>query len=113
MDGNKVDTTAAYDAETRSMKVKVSANTTSEIRLLIQGERLVTDNGDVANRCSKLLQRMAVDNALKGQVMGIVRDTEMPLERKIRNLNFKCANSMEHQDLIEAMKEQLTLVEER
>ena len=113
VDGNKVDTTAAYDAETRSMKVKVSANTTSEIRLLIQGERLVTDNGDVANRCSKLLQRMAVDNALKGQVMGIVRDTEMPLERKIRNLNFKCANSMEHQDLIEAMKEQLTLVEER
>ena len=38
-------------------------------------------------------------------------EQDTPFKSKLRKLNFKLANSMEHQGLIEALLEQLTLVE--
>ena len=44
-------------------------------------------------------------------VMAILNEHDTPFHMKLRALNFRLANSIEHQSLIEALLEQLTLVE--
>ena len=111
VDGKEVASAATYDSDTFSMIFNVAASTASEIKLVICGETLITDNGDALMRCSNLMQKACFDIATKSEVMKILKDPELPLRRKIKKLNFRCAKSMEHQDLIEALTEQLTLFE--
>lgn len=111
VDGKEVASAATYDSDTFSMIFNVAASTASEIKLVICGETLITDNGDALMRCSNLMQKACFDIATKSEVMKILKDPELPLRRKIKKLNFRCAKSMEHQDLIEALTEQLTLIE--
>lgn len=112
VDGKEVASAATYDSDTFSMIFNVAASTASEIKLVICGETLITDNGDALMRCSNLMQKACFDIATKSEVMKILKDPELPLRRKIKKLNFRCAKSMEHQDLIEALTEQLTFVEQ-
>lgn len=112
VDGKEVASAATYDSDTFSMIFNVAASTASEIKLVICGETLITDNGDVLMRCSNLMQKACFDIATKSEVMKILKDPELPLRRKIKKINFRCAKSMEHQDLIEALTEQLTFVEQ-
>lgn len=111
VDGKEVASAATYDSDTFSMIFNVAASTASEIKLVIFGETLITDNGDALMRCSNLMQKACFDIATKSEVMKILKDPELPLRRKIKKINFRCAKSMEHQDLIEALTEQLTLIE--
>ena len=111
VDGKEVASAATYDSDTFSMIFNVAASTASEIKLVICGETLITDNGDALMRCSNLMQKACFDIATKSEVMKILKDPELPLRRKIKKINFRCAKSMEHQDLIEALTEQLTLIE--
>lgn len=111
VDGKEVASAATYDSDTFSMILNVAASTASEIKLVICGETLITDNGDALMRCSNLMQKACFDIATKSEVMKILKDPELPLRRKIKKINFRCAKSMEHQDLIEALTEQLTLIE--
>lgn len=111
VDGKKMDVEAVYEETTRSIIVNVSAPVTSEIKLMLTGETLLTDNGDPIKRCSDLMQRAYFDMGAKEAVMAILRDQNTPFKSKLRKLNFKIANSIEHQGLIEALLEQLTLVE--
>lgn len=111
VDGKEVASAATYDSDTFSMILNVTASTASEIKLVICGETLITDNGDALMRCSNLMQKACFDIATKSEVMKILKDPELPLRRKIKKINFRCAKSMEHQDLIEALTEQLTLIE--
>ena len=102
----------AYDADTRSVVIKLSAKVASEIKLQIDGDTLFADNGDVAERITSLLQKAQLDTALKSVIMGIVNDIRLPLKRKLVAINKRCANGIEYNDLIEAITEQFTLVEE-
>ena len=111
VDGKEVASAATYDSDTFSMIFNVAASTASEIKLVICGETLITDNGDALMRCSNLMQKACFDIATKSEIMKILKDPELPLRRKIKKINFRCAKSMEHQDLIEALTEQLTLIE--
>ena len=108
VDGKEVLADTHYDTSTRAMMVEVSAKPSAEIKLWISAEVLVTDNGDVLERCSKLLQKMQLDMSVKSQVMKLLKDKEIPFKTKLRSMNFKCANSPKHQDVIEALMEQLT-----
>lgn len=112
IDGQAVDATVKYDAETFSKVVEVSAKTASEIKLLINGEELVTDNGDMVARCSKILQKMKMATNMKERLDDVIRDPEMSLVKRISMLNFRGIYSVEHQDVIEAFVEQFTLMEE-
>lgn len=112
VDGKEVASAATYDSDTFSMILNVATSTASEIKLVICGETLITDNGDALMRCSNLMQKACFDIATKSEVMKILKDPELPLRRKIKKINFRCAKSMEHQDLIEALTEQLTFVEQ-
>lgn len=112
VDGKEVVAESKYDIDTRSMIVNVSADVTSEIKLIISGDDLITDNGDVIARITGVLQDAHADITTKNRVIKILKDETTSFKMKLRKLNFECANSAEHQDLIEALMEQLTLVEE-
>lgn len=119
IDGKGIASESIYDIDTRSMIVKLSADVTSEIKLMITGEELITDNGDVADRVSKLLHRTQCYTSLKALIMQVVNNqvqqytnTTDPLRRKEVFLSFRCGMDPDHHDLIEAVKEQLSLVEE-
>ena len=112
VDGKQIDTQVIYDEATRSMTVEMSAVPTSEIKLLINGESLITDNGDLRKRCSDLLQKMQLEIEAKVQVMKVLSDPKTTKAVKLRKLNFKCVKSAQHQAVMEALLEQLTLTEE-
>lgn len=107
VNGIKTAATTCYDSQTRSMVVALSASITDEIELQICGDRLLAGNGDVATRCSDLLQRMNLDLDTKVQVMKILKDPELSLSVKCRKINTRCAKSPVHQDVVEALLEQI------
>lgn len=112
VDGKEIANTCSYDADTHSVVVKLSVDVTSEIRVMISGEKLITDNGDVAARITSLLQKAQLHTSLKIEIMNIVKDGNRPLNRKLVAINNACTRGIEYNDLIEALKEQLILVEE-
>lgn len=107
VDDQEVNADIFYDEETRSANVSLLASVASEIKIMMDGDNLIADNGDAVLRCSKLLQRSNVDTALKSKIMEIISHPTDSFYWKCRCLNFACANSIEHQGLIEALMEQL------
>ena len=100
-----------FDKSTRSMIVKLSAAPTAEIKLLITGEQLITDNGDLIRRCSDLLQKMQMDLNTTMQTVKILEDPKNTYPVMLRKLIFNCAKSAKHQAVIEVLMEQITLTE--
>jgi hypothetical protein len=93
------------------VELMLLADPASEIKLLLSGETLITDNGDLIRCCSDMLQRMQLELDTKVQVIKILSNPETPYATKLRKLNFKCAKSAQHQAVMEALLEQLTLTE--
>lgn len=119
VDGKEIESTHSYDGATHSFVVKLSADVSSEIKLVISGENLITDNGDALTRINALLCKVQCYSSLKHAIMEIVSDKSKqythatnPIRRKAVLMTFKCAIDKEHNDLIEAVLEQLSLVEE-
>ena len=111
VNGKEVAAEAVYDRKNHSVELMLLADPVSQIQLLISGEMLITDNGDLLRRCSDMLQRMQLELDTKVQVMKILSNPETPFAMKLRKLNFKCAKSAQHQAVMEALLEQLTLTE--
>ncbi len=111
VDGREIEAETAYDAKTRSMITEISADPSSEIGLFISGEILVTDNGDIMARCLPLLQRSRLDSTVKKHIMKEINNSDLDTKGKVMHLYTRYAHSMDHQDLIEALKEQLALLE--
>jgi hypothetical protein len=111
IDGNEAEIKTKYDAKTTSVIVNVSAKTASEIQFVITGDILMTDNGDLLTRCTKLLQKMQLATETKERLHAIIADPDMALTRKIREINFRAIHSAEHQGLIDALIEQFKLTE--
>lgn len=119
IDGKEIESNCIYDNDTRALVVKLSADVTSEIKLMITGEELITDNGDVATRITVLLQKAQCYTSIKQAIMDVVNgkinsytNTKDPIGRKIVLMTVRCCVDKEHNDLIEALKEQLKLVED-
>ena len=111
VNGKEVAAEAVYDRKNHSVELMLLADPASEIKLLLSGETLITDNGDLIRRCSDMLQRMQLELDTKVQVIKILSNPETPYATKLRKLNFKCAKSAQHQAVMEALLEQLTLTE--
>ena len=112
VDGKEATAETRYDLKTRSVELTLLAAPTSELSLMISGEALITDNGDLCKRCSDLLQRMQLELDAKVQVMKVLNDPKTTEAVKLRKLNFKCEKSAQHHAVMEALLEQLTLTEE-
>ena len=111
VDGNETEIKTKYEAKTNSVIVTVSAKTSSEIQFFITGETLITDNGDLLTRCTKLLQQMQLAAETKERLYAAIANPDMALPRKITELNFRAIHSAEHQGLIDALVEQFKLTE--
>ena len=111
IDGNEAESKTKYDPKTNSTIVAVSAQTSSEIQLIITGDSLITDNGDLLTRCTKLLQQMQLAAETKERLYAAIANPDMAIPRKITELNFRAIHSAEHQGLIDALVEQFKLTE--
>ena len=111
VNGKPCEAETTYDEKTHSLVLRMSAAPADEIKLLLTGEKLITDNGEVSRRCSDLLQKMRLDVETKVQVMKVVNSTKLTNVEKLRKLNFKVVKSAEHQAVMEALLEQLNLTE--
>ena len=111
IDGNETAIKTKYDAKTASHIVNISAETASEIQFILTGDTLMTDNGDLLTRCTKLLQQMQLAVETKERLYAAIANPDMALPRKIIELNFRGIHSAEHQGLIDALVEQFKLTE--
>ncbi len=111
INGKEVNAAVTYDYETLSVIVNVNAGTTSDIKFIIGGETLITENRNVLSCCSKILQRSHFEALTKSRTMKVLQDDSKTFAEKRRKINSLCASSVEHQDVIDALLEQLTLVE--
>ena len=112
VDGTVIAVESTYDADTHSVVIKLSADISSEIKLMICGDSFITDNGDEIARITDLLQKAQLNTNIKGVIIEFLKDAPKPLKQKLFELNLQCANGIEYNDLIEAITEQLTLIEE-
>lgn len=111
IDGSESEIKTKYDAKTFSHIVTVSAKITSEIQFSITGDFLMTDNGDLLTRCTKLLQQMQLAAETKERLYAAIANPDMSLPRKITEINFRAIHSAEHQGLIDSLVEQFKLTE--
>ena len=111
VDGNEVACKCTYDADTLSVVVNLSADVTSEIKFVISGNFLITDNGDITARITGILQKAQLHTNLKIVIMNIVNNYNLPMNDKLYAINDACAIGVEYHDLIEMLTEQLTMVE--
>ena len=118
VDGKEIEGICTYDEETRSVTIKMCADVASEIKLCIHGEKLITDNGDVVSRIMNLLQQAQTSGSIKNTIMNIIKDevdtytqTKDSVRRKIVLMIINCCFDKEHNDLVEALTEQLILEE--
>lgn len=113
IDGKETMVERVYDRDTHSVIVELFASVTSEITLMLSGEVFVTDNGDESVRISEVLQKSQLHTGIKIEIMkDIVNNSQMSLVQKLTTINFKCAQGVKYHELIEALTEQLTMVEE-
>lgn len=112
VNGNEIASESTYDANTRSAVVNLCADVTSEIQLIISGDSLMTDNSAVTDRVTHLLQNAQLPTTTKSNIMNIVKNGNRTLTDQLYVINGNFANGLEYIDLIEAIKEQLTLIQE-
>ncbi len=110
IDGKEVNSNTEYCKTTNSVIVSVTADITSEIKLIISGKELLTDNGNQIERCIGILQRAQCKTTTKERILELITDEKIPfIERLTGKLNHACIDSPEHDGLLSAIKEQLTL----
>ncbi len=111
IDGLEQSLNSIYDENTHSLCVDVSATINSKIEILLSGEFLYAKLEDIPTRCMRILQQSQASMEMKERVEAIIRDETLPIQRKWMRIYFACANGVEYNDLIEALKEQFAIVE--
>jgi hypothetical protein len=100
-----------YDESIHALVAEVIASTASEIQLCISGAQLITDNGDLVQRCVAVLQGAQISVQAKEDVMRMIKENKDPMELVIRKLAFSLSSSPEIRSVLNALTEQLTLTE--
>ncbi len=111
VNGKEISADVCYDEDTLSSVVTVTADVASEIEFRLSADSLITENRDVTACCSKVLQKAHMDGYTKGKVLKALENKTFTFARKRRLINSYCAGSVERQAVVEALLEQLTLVE--
>lgn len=119
VDGNPVDSAVEYDIKNHSFRISVSANTTSEIKLELSGAELITDNGDVLERCQDLIQKMEISYMIKDQLYDYLALDDTPLKftwdakmlRKLANIYHYGSVDEDYSNVVHSIVEQLLLID--
>jgi len=119
IDGKLTETVCEYDKETRALCMNILASVSSEVRIELLGNTLITDNGDTLQRCIDLIQTMQLSYNLKDKLYEILSAENQKLSITYRSaLNRKLAYiyrfasvDEEYKDVIYALQEQLLLID--
>ncbi len=110
IDDKKVDVNCTYDEKTHSMRVSITACTSSEVEVLLEGKDLIAPNIDTIEACTRLLQKAQLEHAVKSKVIRYLKDESKTFEEKCRKINSLCAMSEAQQGVVDALLEQLQLI---
>ncbi len=115
IDGKETSVNTEYEKETNSIIVQVAASIDEEINVVLSGEKLVTDNCGIKERCLDILQKSQCDVKTKintlNAIDGILAKKDIPFINVRSKLCHACLNSPEMDGLYSALIEQLTLKE--
>ena len=98
-----------YDKAKNTIETAVTANVSDEIRIEVTGDRLIADNGDIKEKCFKILQSAEISYDRKAKIFNLICEPELPLRTIVDYLR---PESLAEQDLMDALKEQFTLTYE-
>ena len=105
-----VETKCSYSENT--LTVSLSATVNDKIVIKIISENLVTDNGNLIDRCTEILQKSQCDIKSKIAAINSIKKNIASKNSIIKSLSHTVANGREYADLIGALKEQLLLTED-
>ena len=109
VDGKEVSCKAVYCEKTLTVSLSVIAKTSEEIELKIEGENLVTDNGDIGKKIEKLLTNSKLSILGKTVLLDAAKfPNYVPLDKYRRMFN-QGHLTLKDKYVVEAIKEQLTL----
>ena len=98
---------AVYDGGKLTTTITLTAKATDEIILKIEGENLITDNGDLQERVYKIVQTAKVSASRKGFINGAMHMDHYNHRYKTCRINFE---SFEERNFEGAIREQLMLL---
>lgn len=107
IDGKDSEVVCRYDEQTYSFIVDVTAKVSSEISVTLEGESMYAELASLQTRCAQLLQKAQISMEIKHKVDDIVRSQSLSTQKKLLKIYFACANGVEYNALVEALKEQI------
>ncbi|MBQ8202844.1 MAG: DUF5110 domain-containing protein [Clostridia bacterium] len=107
VNGKEIKAQSIYDSETLTTSLTVSAKTMDEVKVEIEGESLITDNGCFKERVSRIVAEAKVSASRKGHINAAMGMDHYNPHYKTCRINF---DSFEDRNFEGAIKEQLTLL---
>jgi len=89
--------------------VEVTAPVTSEIQTKISGDTIIQEKNDIKDKCLKIMQQAQIDFETKNKIWNVIKDENKSLHQRLYQLS---GSAPEVRPVIEAVKEQLCLVED-
>ena len=105
--GKEIPCKSSYSAETLTVSLSIVAQISEEIELKIEGENLVTDNGDLQERVYNIVSRAKVSVSRKGFINSAMQMDNYNHRFKTCRINFE---SYEERNFEGAIREQLMLL---
>ena len=103
-------TECSYSENT--LTVSLSASVKDKVVIKLTGDNLVTDNGDLVERCTEILQKSQCEIKTKIAAINSIKKNIASKDLIIKSLSHAAANGREYADLLGAIKEQLLLTED-
>lgn len=105
--GKEIPCEISYNAKTLTASLSIVAQISEEIELKIEGENLVTDNGDLQERVYKIVRDAKVSLSRKGFINQAMHMDNYNHRYKTCRINFE---SFEERNFEGAIREQLMLL---
>lgn len=109
IDGNEISADTAYDSQTNSLCVKVTATVNKTVALKMTAENLISDNPNWLEVCKNRLNRFRVPASEKKRLLDVLKNEELSVRQKMLSMY---AGDVYDCNCIFALREMLTLTQE-
>ena len=109
VDGQAVAFDQNYDEPTHTLVLTVDASVTSDVRVELDGQQWMTDNGDCVQRVCTALQWVHCDVRLKLKLMEIVGDISLSAEERMEQMRLCVGDDGALDAVLSLLYEQLML----
>ncbi len=108
--GKEIPCESYYNEDTFTVSLSVVAKTNEEIELKIEGESLITDNGDIKGKIEQILINSKIAQNSKLKYFEAANFEGYPALERYRRMQSVADPTYEERYVLEAIKEQLTLL---